>query len=654
MGKSVPFTGPANPDPGEAFARFFPSRSSHPSCKKETFEHATTITGHETEVLKLFRCLPLEYVSAEFLESLLGPRFPLGDTLASLTDRGALVRNEQNGGFLLSRPGGEDCVPEVKDGAALMGLISDNLSRAGDRNDGAARLNWLDFGRSVLEKFEGRRDPELVEFSRTLVKNYCDAGRWEEARALMEKTPYEKPRLPAEERRDTGGYPSDESLRFLLPYISFCDVIITNRPSIAAGLRFDDENMFAPMVMVLEEGFLAEAVIRAAGNLGVPVTENAMLAGNLLAYGKLGETIPDLCFRSVAAVLARIGTKRSARRRQVFRKNGRGLTVKIKRPLLVELGGAVWSFMCENPDQENLLSSPLRHILGRLRRLLGFSLPAVRVLKSGRLRGDEYRVLFKGIEAGRGRLDLAWYSGAESENPAPSVGQVLNSPGRIRTAAAAGAGIILRHVEEIALRRAPDLLGRDEIQAILDGAEEKFPVVTGEVKSLLSLGSIRDILQSLVSEQVSIRHIEVILETLADWGNFGPAPNEVIIEQIRQSLKRQICLEYADDGLTLKVLTLDSRLDERFADRAMADPGEARNQGTFPEDFVEVFSPAIRRMEEQGLHPVILCSPMARSWVKEMTRRKFPDLAVLSYIEIPADISVEPVGEICFEGRGGY
>jgi flagellar biosynthesis protein FlhA len=652
MGKSVPFAASDNPDPGEAFARFFPSRLScfsGPSGKKETFEN----TMHETEVLKLFRCLPLEYVSAEFLESLLGAHFPLGDTLASLTAKGALVRNEQNGGFLLSRPGGEDCIPEVKDGAALMGLISDNLSRARDRNDGPARLNWLDFGRSVLEKFEGRQGPELAEFRHTLIKNCCDAGRWEAAKELMEKIPYERSRLPAGEgRARDAGYSSGESLRFLLPYISFCDIIIAKRPSIAAGLHFNDENMFAPMIVVLEEGFMAEAVIRAAGNLGVPVTENNMLAGDLLTYGKLGETIPDLCYRAVAAVLARIGARRASRRRQVFRKNGRGLRVKIKRPLLVELGGVVWSFMYENPDQENLLSAPLARIRRRLRRLLGFPLPAVRVIKNERLRGGEYRVLFKGIEAGRGRLDLAWYSGAESENP---VGQVLNSPGRIRTAAAAGALIIIRHVEEIALRRAPDLLGRDEIQAILDGAEEKFPVVTGEVKNLLSLGSIRDILQTLVSEQVSICHIEVILETLADWGNFGPAPNEVIIEQIRQSLKRQICLEYADDGLTLKVLTLDSRLDERFADRAMVEGGEARSQGNFPEDFLEAFSPAIRGMEEKGLRPVLLCSPMARSWVKEMTRRKFPDLAVLSYIEIPADIRVEPVGEIRLGGRrSGY
>jgi flagellar biosynthesis protein FlhA len=126
----------------------------------------------------------------------------------------------------------------------------------------------------------------------------------------------------------------------------------------------------------------------------------------------------------------------------------------------------------------------------------------------------------------------------------------------------------------------------------------------------------------------------------------------VIIEQIRQSLKRQICLEYADDGLTLRVLTLDSNLDQSLADHSFGQDSREAAGVNLWDDYMEAFSPAIRGMEEQGLHPVILCSPMARSWVKEMTRKKFPNLAVLSYIEIPPDISVEPVGEIRFDGQG--
>jgi flagellar biosynthesis protein FlhA len=643
MGKSIPFTPRDGAEPGEEFRRFFPSRNPGDFEKTE----------FETELLKLFRCLPQEYVSLEFLESLLDSAFPLGDTLASLSARGLLLRNEQNGSFCLSQTFtlGDDCKPDVKDGAALMALITENLKRSKERNDVSARLSWLDFGRSVQKKFEGRQDPALIAFRHALINNYCDIGRWGEARGLLETIPQEPSRLRS---READNYAPEETLRLLLPYISFCDVIIASRGSVAAGLRYDEENMFAPMVMVLEEGVLAEAVIRAAENLGVPMVENAMLAGNLFAYGKLGETIPDLCYRSAAAVLSRIGTKRKPGKRQVFKKSGRNLMVKVSRPLLVEMGGVLWSFIGADAGKESFLAGPLRKIRGRLCRLLGFPLPAIKVIRSRRLRRDEFRVLFKGIEAGRGRLDISWYTGAEAEDcDLPPVQDILNSPGRIRAAAKAGAGIIIRRVEEIAMRRAPDLLGRDEVQAILDAAEEKFPVVTGEVKNFLSLGSVRDILQSLVSEQVSIRHISVILETLADWGSFGPAPNELITEQIRQSLKRQICLEYADDRLTLKVLTLDSNLDQSFAERSFAqDSKEAQNPGGLWEDCMEAFSPAIRGMEEKGLHPVILCSPMARSWVKEMTRKKFPNLAVLSYIEIPPDISVEPVGEIKFDGPG--
>jgi flagellar biosynthesis protein FlhA len=200
------------------------------------------------------------------------------------------------------------------------------------------------------------------------------------------------------------------------------------------------------------------------------------------------------------------------------------------------------------------------------------------------------------------------------------------------------------------------LLGRDEVEAILDAAEEQYPVVTGEVKGLLSLGIIREILQGLVSEQVSIRHIAVILETLADWGSFGPVPSDLIIERIRQSLRRQICMEYADDRLTLRVLTLDPKLEKKIMDSPGGSGdlsfGEAgqRSADTVTMDCADLITFAIKGMEEKGFPPVILCSPKARFPVKEATRRKFPGLAVLSYLEIPSDINVVPVGEIRIEG----
>ena len=417
--------------------------------------------------------------------------------------------------------------------------------------------------------------------------------------------------------------------------VQLCDAVIIGDDS-AAGLKYNEENMFAPMIIFLEKGASACALVKTAEKLNIPVSKNALLMKNISSYGKSGEVIPETLYRDVSLMLARVGSPKPHRPSREDVKCRQGIPVKVPRPLLLELGASLFLLTGEDPGREKLIVGPLNVMRKRLIKLLGITIPFFRVSENSRLKHDEYRILFKGLEAGRGRLELGWYAGSGA--PQAAIPDMMNDPGNIKVAAKAAAAVLLRHADEIIQRRAPELLGRDEVEAILDAAEEKYPVVTGEVKSLLSLGIIREILQSLVSEQVSIRHIAVILETLADWGTFGPAPNELIIEQIRQSLKRQICLEYADDRLTLRVLTLEPKLEKKFADNSTG------------EDWADLIYSAAQGMEERGFPPVVLCSPKARSNVKEATRRKLPNLAVLSYVEIPSDIRVEPFGEIRFEG----
>ena len=423
----------------------------------------------------------------------------------------------------------------------------------------------------------------------------------------------------------------NEKIKTLLPYISASDVLISGGDDILAGLRHDEENMYIPIIILLEQGISFVEIKDAASACGVAVLENDALARNLLTYGKLGEIIPELCSREISAVIARMGKKSrppaGAEKKEANRP---------KRPIKLELGETLMSFLGDNA----FLEQGLGRIVKKLSRLLGYTIPPIGISVNPRLKGGEYRVLFRGIEAGRFSLELGWYKSLD----------LGLSAEQLQTAARTAALSMIDHAGELIQKRAPELLGRDEVQAILDRAEDKYPVVTGEVKSLLSLGSIRDILRGLVGEQVSIRHIQVILETLADWGNFGPVPNEIIIEQIRQSLKRQICLQYADDKQIIRVLTLEARLEQKFSDKAVL----SRDTGfAVPEnEWLEAFAPAIRGMEEKGLKPVILCSPVARSWIKEFTRMKFPNLAVLSYIEIPQDINVIPVGEISLNDNG--
>ena len=526
---------------------------------------------------------------------------------------------------------------------ALMSLISEEVERAEKQENTAVLRDWLELGYSVLKKFGAASD--IPEFGRFLEKGLLAADTPDEGKPFPQVSfpgPASPP-LAYEER-----FTPEAAASLLNSCILSCDIIIAGNDS-AVGLKYDEENMFAPMIILLERGPCAEALIWAAESLGVPVVKNLVLAKNLASYGKTGESIPDATYREVSLAFARLGSGRMRMRSRTSRKSRQVTPVKLEHPLSVELGGALFALTGEDPGRDELLARPLDAMRSRLKYLLGFPVASFRISRNTALAAGEYRIFFKGIEAGRGRLELGWYDGE-------AVPDMMKIPENIRKAAKAASSFILRHASSIILLRAPELFGRDEVDSILESAEEKYPVVVGEVKSLLSLGIIREIFQTLVSEQVSIRHIAVILETLADWGSFGSVSSGMIIEQIRQSLKRQICLEYADENLSLRVLTLNSGMEGKFSEHSPAfitEPEKSTSVNSDPvsgepwyEESVDLISAAVMSMEEKGFPPVILCSPRARPAVKEATRCKIPHLAVLSYLEIPSDIKVEPLGEI--------
>ena len=670
-------------------------------------------------------CLHPEAVSPELLALVLGPGFPLAETLEKLTERSFIRKDEGNGSYFYCPESAPElpCCPSSRELSALMTLISGEILEAEKAGDSGALWNWLELGIAVWKKFG--ETPDTEDFRQILEKGGQAAGL--SMIANPDKTQEFPLSLLHEEK-----FTPEAAASVMNSCILFSDVIIAGKNS-AVGLKYSEENMFAPMIVFLEKDGAADALVWAAGNLGVPVVKNNMLAVKLSSYGKTGESIPDVSYGDVSLVFSRLGSAarprpnlhgnssgsspgNSSGNSRGDRKSRRGIEVSVPRPLCIELGESLFCLTGEEPGREKLLGEPLNAIKKKISRLLGFTVVPFRVSRGRKLRSDEYRILFRGIEAGRGRLDLGWYPGSVEKDVQGARGahkrngarewavipDLMSNPENIRAAAKAASLVIIRHVNRIIKRRAPELLGREEVEAILDAAEEKYPVVTCEVKALLSLGIIREILQCLVSEQVSIRHIAIILETLADWGSFGPAPSEVVIEQIRQSLKRQICLDYADDEMTLHVMTLEPNLENKFADlfpapgiyfekplppgadqkftekfteftdkftelwmpeqkppdqRAMglraADrkPSGERQADQGAPDWAELISSAVHGMEEKGYPPVILCSPKARFPLKEATRSKLPDLAVLSYLEIPSDISVEALGEIRLEGN---
>ena len=303
---------------------------------------------------------------------------------------------------------------------------------------------------------------------------------------------------------------------------------------------------------------------------------------------------------------------------------------------------------------------------------LGLVIPRIRIIDNMRLEPSEYCLKIKGVDVGRGRIRMEYFlcinpggvkdelPGEKTRDPAFGLPALWISADRRDEAERAGytvvdpPSIIATHLTEIIKHHAAEILGRQEMQAILDALKKDYPAVVDEALKTLNLGLIQRVVQNLLKEQVSIRNMVAILEALADY---GPATRDIpfLTEKARQALSRQLCLQYADTEKVLRVLTIEPSLEQKIIDSKVEtvsgvisalDPPVQKN-------WINALSRAVSAVQEQGWLPVILTSEAARFLVKSSTFRELPELAVLSVPEIGDEITikVEVVGEIRMESE---
>ncbi len=338
-------------------------------------------------------------------------------------------------------------------------------------------------------------------------------------------------------------------------------------------------------------------------------------------------------------------------------------------PLSLELGYGLIPLV--DKDQGAELLERITRIRREAALDIGLVVPRIRIIDNMRLEPSEYCFKIKGVEVGRGGIRVSNYlcinpggerediPGERTTDPAFGLPAIWITEEYREQAERAGytvvdaPSIIATHLTEIIKRHASEILGRQEVQSILDALKRDYPAVVDEIGKSLSAGEIQKVLQGLLQEQVSVRNMVVILEALAD---FAPVTKDVtfLIEKVRQALGRQICLQYADDRRTLRVVTLAQPLEQTIIESRMDTAGGlvAAMDPETQRRWIRAVSRTIRALQEQGYFPVILCSEAARALVKSSTRREMPDLVVLSVPEIVADIHVESLGEISLEGRG--
>ncbi len=206
--------------------------------------------------------------------------------------------------------------------------------------------------------------------------------------------------------------------------------------------------------------------------------------------------------------------------------------------------------------------------------------------------------------------------------------------------------VLATHLAEVVKQHAHELLTRQEVKRLLDRLAESHPKLVEElVPKVLSLGEAQKVLQQLLREQVSIRDLPAILETLLD---VAPATKNAVtlVESVRQSLGRALVRPLLSETGGLRVVTLDNALEEELG-RAFTAPPPGASASALQPPFARRILEGLRRLAGEQVtvaSPVVLCSTPARYHLKRLLEPFLPKLVVLSPLEVPPVVEVQSMG----------
>ena len=220
--------------------------------------------------------------------------------------------------------------------------------------------------------------------------------------------------------------------------------------------------------------------------------------------------------------------------------------------------------------------------------------------------------------------------------------------------------VLTTHILEVLKANAYQVLGRQEVQDLLDNMKKDQPaLIEGLVPGLLQLGQVEKVLQNLLKERVSIRSLSTILEALSDTAAAVKDP-DILTEYVRQSLGEAIIQPYLSDNSTIRAMTLDANIEQAIANavQEMHQSGDQMGlrQPILPPDMLQgIYTALTKHIEElvkTGYQPIVVTSPGIRLYFKKIVEAAFPNLIVLSYGEIPARINIESIGSVRIGNAG--
>jgi flagellar biosynthesis protein FlhA len=214
--------------------------------------------------------------------------------------------------------------------------------------------------------------------------------------------------------------------------------------------------------------------------------------------------------------------------------------------------------------------------------------------------------------------------------------------------------MIITHLQETFRAYAPQIMGREEVKLLLDKTKQKYPSVVEEVTKLFpNIGVLLTILHNLLRENVSIRNLPAILETLADYGQRVQNP-ELLTDIVRQRLARQIVSPYLDKNKTLFAAVIDPQIEYDMRGNITIDDRDGRVLALDPHYRERLRSALLRSyntMQAEGRFPVFVCGSEIRAVIADILSREIStrSFAVIAYEEIPRDVRFVELTKVIME-----
>jgi flagellar biosynthesis protein FlhA len=332
-------------------------------------------------------------------------------------------------------------------------------------------------------------------------------------------------------------------------------------------------------------------------------------------------------------------------------------------PVEVEIGYALIPLVDES--QKGDLMERIRLLRKQAAQELGILVPPIRIRDDVRLPPEEYAIKIRGSEAARGslrpRLLLALdTAGVTEEIPGeetrdPSFGMPARwIPKRKRVDAETAGYVVVEptavlatHLMETLKTKASELLGRQDVQEMVDTLKESYPALVEEViPNKVPLGVLHRVLQRLLKERVPIRDLVTILETLADVSEQTKDP-EALTEHVRRSLSHVLLELYQDDAGAVRGITIGPRLEAAlmslFSPRS-SDGGEGMLDPDRLTGLLARLDEMTRSAAEEGRPIPIITPPGLRVGVRRLIEPVLPTVPVVSLGELPSHVNLQSVG----------